>query len=418
MIMNETPVLFEGDVPTYALDTVRERTDKLNRRAERRGFPRVTLTIERTFDKPDPSYDGDAEHAPLIEYATIAIHADASLRMDGWTLVGVVAADAVDADGNRVPMITNVPGQTFDGTVTDAMLCEHCNARRMRSETFLLRHDDGRDIQVGRQCIRDFLGHDPAAILAGVDAYESLIPSESERSGWDIAAPRVWPLRDIIHAAARIVAAEGWYVSKAKAIDSENSDRPVYSTASRVYPVLEPASRKEFERLAKEYPSDEKADALTDATIDALNSLNPSNEWEYKLVEYAKLARVGARHFGILASATILGLRAQEREQKAIAEKAAREASGAVDAYIGQVGQRVTVAGATVSFVREFEGSYGVTTLLKFDTPEGAVQWWQTGGKRGWEAGQTVTLTGTVKGHEADRFTNRPTTTLTRCKVS
>ena len=36
-------VLFEGSVPTFALDTVNERVAKVNKRANRRGFPTVTM---------------------------------------------------------------------------------------------------------------------------------------------------------------------------------------------------------------------------------------------------------------------------------------------------------------------------------------------------------------------------------------
>ena len=195
-------VLFEGSVPTYALDTVRERVAKVNARANRRGFPTVTLSVGATSMVSDPYFEhacngGFApvstcpETVPQVEYSDVRITADAPLRMSGWRLVAVVAADAVDTDGNAVPMLTNVPGESSRGIeITDAMLCNHCNTRRYRTETFIVRHDDGRISQVGRQCIRDFLGHDPAALLAGLDAFRSLVFSDSERESWGRAAPR------------------------------------------------------------------------------------------------------------------------------------------------------------------------------------------------------------------------------------
>jgi uncharacterized protein (DUF2147 family) len=426
MTDNRTPVLFEGDVPTYAIDTVSERVAKVNKRAIRRGFPTVSMTVGETRMVSDPYFEHTAmcnagilpceETIPTVEYSTLTITASAPLRMTGWRLSGVVSAEAFEADGTPVVTIADVPGETNrDLDIADAMLCQHCNSRRYRTETFVLRHDDGRVMQVGRQCIRDFLGHDPAALLAGLDAFRSLVLGEDERESWGHAAPRTWSVSDIIHAAARIVAAEGWYVSRAK-VEQQGEDGTLVSTSSRVLNVLAPFNKQEQEHVDAEYPANEKAEALATATIEALNALNPRNEWEYKLADYAKVATVTARHIGILASATILGLRAQEREQKATAEKVTRAASGAVDAYIGTVGAKVSVERAVVTFVREFEGNYGITTLVKFDTEQGAVQWWKSG-YADFEAGQTYALTGTVKGHEVDRFSQRPTTTLTRCKV-
>lgn len=426
MTDNRTPVLFEGEVPTYALDTVSERVAKVNRRAIRRGFPTVSIAVGETRMISDPYFEHSAlcnvgiqpceETIPTVEYSTVRIIASDALRMTGWRLSGVVSAEAFEADGTPVITIADVPGESNrDLAIDDAMLCQHCNSRRYRTETFVLRHDDGRVMQVGRQCIRDFLGHDPAALLAGLDAFRSLMLGEDERESWGRAAPRTWSVSDIIVAASRIVAAEGWYVSRAK-VEQQDEDGTLVSTGSRVLNVLSPFNRKEQERIDREYPANDKADALATATIEALNSLNPRNDWEYKLADYSNVATVTARHIGILASATILGLRSQEREQKAVAAKVERAASGAVDAYIGTVGAKVEVERAVVTFVREFEGNYGLTTLVKFDTEQGAVQWWKSG-SADFEAGQTFALKGTVKGHEVDRFSQRPTTTLTRCKV-
>ena len=415
-------ILFERELPTFARDILAERVGKVNKRAAKHGFPAVTLSESNVRVIDDPEFDhtkGIDGHYPIqcngrcvvpqVELATFRIAATGRLAMAGWTLVGVVAADAVDAEGHAVPMVTTVPGQTFDGTITDAMLCEHCNTRRYRTETFILRHDDGREMQVGRQCIRDFLGHDPAALLAGFDAYGMLVPSDEEISGWGSSAARIWTVEDVIRSASRIVAVDGWYISKAKAEESENSDRPLTSTVSQTWIVLSPTKSKHDREFIAEHPFDEKAERIFNNTIEALANLKPNNEWEYKLDEFRSrnIAQVGPRHVGILASATILGLRLEERKAKAVAKPESK--------HIGTVGSKVTVE-ATVTFTREFDGSYGPTTLVKFSTADGDVQWWQSGSHT-WEIGSTVTLTGTVKGHDADKFDGRPVTTLTRCKI-
>lgn len=414
-------ILFEGGVPTFALDMVRERVAKVNKRAIKRGFPQVALQLGDAQMISDPYFEHKCNggFAPIsacpeqprqVEYTSVAIAATGRLAMGGWRLVGVIAADAVDKAGNAVPMITNVPGESGNlPFITDAQLCEHCNTRRYRTETFALMHDDMRVMQVGRQCLRDFLGHDPAAILAGLDAFRELVISDDERESWGRSAPSTWTIDDVIMAASRIVATDGWYISRAKAEQAEDQGERLASTSSRVMTVLEPWNKEMREMVAEKYPQNATAERIAANTRDALANLKPNNDWEYKLAEYQNIAQVGSRHLGILASATILGLRLEERKAKA----AARPES----AHQGVVGQKLTLS-ATVMFTRFFDNAYGGTTLVKFSTEGGDVQWWQSGVHEDeWTIGQTVTLSGSVKAHDLDKFDQRPITTMTRCKV-
>lgn len=429
-----TATIFERDIPAFARETIDERVAKVNRRALRRSFPSVIVNYGQTFNQPDPYWRDTCSimrmtgacpdhHAPMVDYVHATITASEPLRMSGWRLSSVITIDAQDEDGRWVPTIANVPGEPVDRDydLSDPMRCDHCNTSRYRRDTFVVSHDDGRKMQVGRQCLRDFLGHDPASLLAGLDAFGSLAFSDDEVEGWGRSAPRVYPVSAVVYAAARIVAADGWYVSRAKAEESENSDRPLYSTASRVFDVLDPATEKMRNRVDEEYPANDKSDALHAATMDALAGLAnraDMSDWEWKLNDYSRIANVGRRHFGVLASATILGLRAIEREQQAAARKVESVVSGRADAYVAAIGERVTIDAATVEFVREFEGTYGVTVLVKFATPQGDVTWWQSNGSASsWTAGETVRLTGTVKKHETDKYTGRKVSVLTRCKV-
>ena len=125
-------------------------------------------------------------------------------------------------------------------------------------------------------------------------------------------------------------------------------------------------------------------------TIAALHAINPNtdSEWEYKLSQYVGIETVGSRHLGILASATILGLRAAERAAKVI-ERAATGPQ-AVDAYIAPIGTKVANIPATITFTKEFEGNYGPTTIVKFATEQGNAVWFASGSHPEFEAGQSV----------------------------
>lgn len=106
---------------------------------------------------------------------------------------------------------------------------------------------------------------------------------------------------------------------------------------------------------------------------------------------------------------------AAEREAKA-AEKQAR-----IDAskWLGEEGEKVTVSG-TVRFARWIDGYYGASRLIVIDHGAGEAKTFTTAK---WaddvEAGDEVTITGTVKRQEVSTYhetEGMKVTTLTRCK--
>jgi hypothetical protein len=44
--------------------------------------------------------------------------------------------------------------------------CDHCQTNRQRKDTFVVRHEGGEEKLIGRQCLKDFLGHASAEALA------------------------------------------------------------------------------------------------------------------------------------------------------------------------------------------------------------------------------------------------------------
>jgi hypothetical protein len=98
-----------------------------------------------------------------------------TVKFNGWRLIGVVSPLTGD-DGKLYPIITTVPGEHTVASHPDPLFCDHCKARRDRKETFIVAHDDGREAQVGRTCLGDFLG----AVANSPDGVASLIGARSE----------------------------------------------------------------------------------------------------------------------------------------------------------------------------------------------------------------------------------------------
>jgi hypothetical protein len=159
------------------------------------------------------------------------------------------------------------------------------------------------------------------------------------------------------------------------------------------------------------YPADDAAQALYDATYEAIEQSTSYNEWEADVVRLAKADGVQWKHVGILASAVILGLRKQER-------KAMSQAKGESN-FIGAKGDRITIP-VKVTMKREFDGQFGPSFLIRMLANEHDDLIWFASWSETVDAiseGDEFTIVGTVKNHELDKRTDRPTTVLTRCKV-
>jgi hypothetical protein len=198
--------------------------------------------------------------------------------------------------------------------------------------------------------------------------------------------------------------AKAGYISKAKA-----EDEGLNSTGELVRAFLS-CRGAEYRRMDEDYPLDDAAQALYDATFEAVEQSTSYNEWEADVVRLAKADGIQWRHVGILASAVILGLRKRER-------KAEAQAKGESN-FIGAKGDRITIP-VKVTLIREFEGMYGPTFVIRMLANEhDDLVWFAsfTPLVESLSEGDELTIVGTVKNHELDKRTDRPTTVLTRCK--
>jgi hypothetical protein len=377
-------ILWQGLVPTDSLDIVKERIEKMAKRAERIGFPVPTLDI------------GTAEIVDNISWSSIAIMGD-SLRLGDYRLIGTVASLE---DGT--PFITYAPGapRLKDGVITNVNQCDHCNTIRQRKDTFVVQAA-GLPVQVGSSCVKDFLGHDPSIITAYLGMVESLNLSD-EVEGWAMSATRFYPVHDIVEAAARVVVQTG-YVNKQKALDEDTT-----STVEFVRNILT-AGPKQQKDLLEDFPFTDEVDILVDNTFAAVEELEPRNEWESDIARLFTQRGVQYRHVGILASSVILAMR--KREAKAVSKGESE--------FMWQKDERVTFD-AVVTLKRGFDGAFGYSYIIRM-TPVGTTNDVLHFGSAGvqtdpLEEGKTYTVTATVKNHELDKRTERPTTVITRAK--
>ena len=140
------------------LNTLLNRIDRLNAKLVRIGAAPVVYKQVGHTDEPHP-----VEASKLVRYIELEISADTA-KANGWEFVATLVHTD---DGN---IIRSVPGFAVPVEFRDkATWCDHCQTSRLRRDTYIVRHADGRVMQVGSNCLQEFIGQPAGRLARGTD---------------------------------------------------------------------------------------------------------------------------------------------------------------------------------------------------------------------------------------------------------
>lgn len=143
-------------------DFLQAKLAKVNKRLAKIGAPQATLTFGPIVEKQHKDEFGRTLHWQEYEVVTVT---GVEAKFSGWTGVATLdhTLDPVEA------LVAKFPGQEDtvfpDEFRTRGPVCDHCHIAIARNLTVLFHHDDGRWMQVGTSCCKDFIGVDPATVL-------------------------------------------------------------------------------------------------------------------------------------------------------------------------------------------------------------------------------------------------------------
>jgi len=304
-------------------------------------------------------------------------------RLNGWR---VVAAVDPSENGNIVRGVEEVP-ERFRHTGTT---CEHCRKVRNRTALLVLAHEDGRYIQVGKSCVRDFTGHtNPALAFSSATFFEKLAGELGDEFGGK-RGPEVISLDSYLACVSDHIDAYGWVGRGNQCLEMGR-----VATADAVWLAM--ADKDSPKRDASD-----KGRSRADAAITWAANLAGGNDYERNLSVIARDGFVLAKHSGLAASLLV----AFDRTLAARQEMAASE-------YVGTVGERREFTADPVRSI-PIDTMYGVSTIWIFRTEAGEVLKWKASGSPDFPGGRVV-ITGTVKAHEEYKGTRQ--TVVTRCKI-
>jgi ribosomal protein L36 len=352
-------------IPAKNLAALRIRLEKLNARARKLGVTPVTMTetfshTEEFFAKPEHKDFGIVSKR---DWYTVVVSGESPI-LSGWAFVATLNHTS---DGN---IVGSVPG-TADLPVRFRSVepsCDHCQMIRRRNDTYVLQNVTSGDYrQVGRTCLKDFLGHaDPhgiaswAEMLSAFDAAVSSMQDEDYFGGGpgdDLSLG----LESFLSVTALAVRHAGW-MSRAKASEFDK-----IATVTLVLAYTSPLNKlgQELRRdMGKVTEADEAeaAEALEWAAENLSDTTNLS-DYEYNLSVVVRAGRVNSRTAGLAASL----LAAAGRAKAKATEKAERSPVPVTD-------DRVVVAGTVLKLDTRDDG-YGVKLVMTVQADEGYVLW-------------------------------------------
>lgn len=376
---------FTFNIPASKKTAVEQQLNKFNGR-----IVKMTGSIPLSWQW-GKAYDNDGNL-----YLPIEVAGDLSVTFDGWEFVTTLQHLKTGENIIRnLDKSFQVPEKYRKGSN-----CEHCQVKRYRKDTYLLRHTNGDVIQVGSTCIDNFLGGKSpadllkrASLVAELNSYMEGMGTGG--SGGDI----VFAIVDFLSYTVAVIREFGW-VSKSQAFTQGDS-----STASRVLDNLIPYANSTF---VKVLPADwDKAELVAKWAEDLTDAECHESDYIHNLRAIARSGMVGMRAAGFAASMV------QAYDKVTKIDDVRYPSSNSK--HIGDLKARIKLP-LTLKLDFVFISPYGEGHRYIFNDDNGNVLVWRASKDNHLEVGKKYDVKGTIKAHSDYKGTLQ--TELTRCEIT
>lgn len=421
--------------------------DKVNKKAIKWGVAPLVLHVISTREIPYYKLNpwGEREQQGTSKKYMVSIQGKGP-QVEGYTFIAKV--EHISSEGNLLNFSPDSPVKNLPEIYrTIGGGCDVCGRNQERSNTYVLRLDKpdpkhfpnkkpGELIQSGSICLKRFLpGVSIERLIHFAEMLEYLrnarSESENDDSGNDYftgaRAKRVMPISAMVEAIVWVINGRGKYISKKAAADAGEKGEPLFSTAQEAEIVLnyrpgvDRHKPKIIEILEKNPAIQKQADEMVPQVLDwmkktdftKLNSDPNFNDFYYNLNLIAHMDPVPPDKIGYVSAAVNNYLRVMRKQEET---KAKNTAQGIERKYLGKVGDKIEFD-AKFTAQKLFPNAYGTTYLYNFETPNGdLVQWWAS--KDCFlEVGKNYHIRASIKIADVNKYTQQPTTTITRAKL-
>ena len=184
------------------LGNIYARAEQYEQDMAKRNLPvTVTVAYADTYIVDNEDLDNHGE----VQYVGVTVTIEGDLNFNGYTLAGAINFELDE------PLVFMAPGIELVDT-PDSTRCDACNAVRYRNKVIVVTDEAGKQIHVGSNCVKDFLGHSTEALY---HALTTLIPGPEVAVG-DVIDDDTWggskgdPLVDFVADATAHITAYGY----------------------------------------------------------------------------------------------------------------------------------------------------------------------------------------------------------------
>jgi hypothetical protein len=387
-----------------AIPKMNEYIAKVNARAHKIGqafIEAVEVSREMVPNKPAQC---DCTKNPIVTYTcmvTIEIRGETP-KINGWDFVARIEHDSTLGNILRV-----APGQSLPREFWERdCLCDHCNTKRVRKDTFILRNAAGEYKQIGRQCVRDFIGYDnPADMYWWVGIMDTI---ESECDGWN-GSVREAPLFSVVEVLSTAISTIKLFGYVSTRMVEEG--RANVTTASYVrdtymhYPNGKPQHVVDIlNGVADVKEAAERVLAWISGWDDVTKQ---QSEFNFNVSKMVAADFCRGRDFGLIACLQTMYMKAMDQLSASSVVRS--------NMHIGEVGKKIETT-ATIKTVFAMSGFYGVTNLVILEDAAGNCFKWNASNLGDFAKDDVVSLNGIVKAH--DEYKGRNQTVITRAKLA
>lgn len=402
-------------IPEMNMDSLEKKLTRIRNKAAKYGCEFRYERIGEHFEecKTDEIGEDGKRMTELVRFIDIEVEGKAIAN--GWQFA---ASLDYTAQGN---IISGVEGLEIpERYYTCAPWCEHCKTRRDRKSSYIVYNiETGEFKQVGRACLQDFTNGLNAEMVAQYESWFKECEEASEFSGLGGWLERYYRTDDLMTAAVETIRIYG-YVKR---------DFGVCCTADRALNLYKVWAHFPLgmarESLLADY--DEAVSRGFDMTRAASRELAATvrswilnNDRNDNYFHNLKVACAGEFATWKTVGLVVSAFPAHDRELERQAEIAERERKAAEavakSAWVGNVGDRVTVTIADFRTVISWETQWGTTFVYKLTDAEGHEYTWKTSCWFDDDKCIGKVIKGTVKDHTEYRGVKQ--TELTRCKVA
>lgn len=379
-ISNSQQAVSTFNIPAKIFYFFQRKVEELNKRAQKIGIPGIQYEV--LGKKTLPSNATRPKETMIYEIKVTGIVP----KVEGWSFVASVH-HAIDDSGQYGNIVSSIP--SYEDKIPQKYwkqepICEHCNTKRRRSDTFLLQNDEtGEFKQCGRNCLADFLRTNNiddimrASALLAINQEIAMMGSEDfdEFEGFGRGGRRSYPLLNVLALTKHIVSQIGYVPTRS---ETNTSTKEIVLLAMNLrgnkdlQGFLSNNKLTSIETEAEDYE-------IADESIQWVKNLSDKdvtdNPYLSNIKSLVNSSFIDPKFFGLAVSIIPSYLRQRDRIRREQTLKRLREEKGNINPYVGKLKEQIEF---TVK-IDKIKGPFrGGESMLFMGTTEDyqVVKWW------------------------------------------